>query len=112
MRLKFWKRPRYFDFEKHRTPQVILHEFISGILTAIWGIVTSIGSAFSATSVTGIAIGGTVYGVSGGILTSIAAMGVSMALSTLANSLMTKSGDTATPVASGGLLLYQRKEGE
>jgi hypothetical protein len=84
MRLRFWKRPRYFDFSPKRTPKVVLCDFISAIAVAI-------GEALVYLFGTEVVIGGVaVFQTLGYIIAYAAVYAVSMALSMLTNSLMTK----------------------
>ena len=74
MNLKFWNRPRYFDFSPVRRTVVVLHDFISAIIAAIGSVISFLGSS----TVVGVSIGGTVYGVTGSMIGSLV---VSAALS-------------------------------
>ncbi len=92
----FKKRPRYFDFARHRKPVVILREFISAIVGAIATFI----STFSST-VFGVAIGGTVYGISGGTIIAIVA---TTALTALTSALTTQS-NKPRAAGQGGMLV-------
>ena len=108
---KIWRRlvgrPRYFDFARHRKPAVVLHDFISAITSAIIGLAYTIGGAVGGTfvsSMVGATIGGTFYGVSiAGALAWVAVAGALYGASTLATSLMAKSGKQSS-LSTGGLL--------
>jgi hypothetical protein len=101
MRLRFWKKPRYFDFSKRRKPQVILFETVGAIIAAVWAAISSV---FTSTTVIGVPIGGVVYGVGVAALAKFFVLAaVSFALSSISSSLSNKSG-RQNPLSTGGLL--------
>jgi hypothetical protein len=102
-RKKFFGKAKYFDFARRRKPSVILHDFISGILTAVWGVITSAIGWLGSSSMVGVYAGGTLYGVTGALVGKVLIYAGMMAASVVASSLMTKSGKQNS-LSMGGLL--------
>lgn len=93
---------RIFPVKKPR--DIILHDIISAIATAI----SSMASIFSPSTVIGISIGGTVYGISGSVLAALLSVTISMGVSMAANAIFGKDKKSDASVLSNGRIFNTR----
>jgi hypothetical protein len=107
MRIRFWKRPKYFDFMQHKARQAKLKaEWIGGLILTALG-VEGVGVAGSTVSLgfLGTISVSTLSTIIGEVVLTVLMTGLSYGL----NAMTAKSGRVGQ-LASGGLLLYRRGE--
>ena len=100
MRLKFWKKPKYFDFSRaRRRVSVTLNDF-TALVATIAALISYIPAALGAGTIASYTIGtiaasAIVYGAA------------SLALTTIMSALTSKSGEQGA-MPAGGLMLYRK----